>query len=322
MHIAKREFEFIREGTVAQVSVLLPVFNQAEIVGSVIEGIFKSMSTSFELFIIDDHSSDGSLQEIVEAVRHFSPIFQNLARASVFRSRLPLFETACDNFLATFAQSPWLLEIQADMMVEDPGFDLRLISAAKRCNLFAVSGRGVHSFELVGLSPVATYDATLLVPKPHSQEPLSSQGEKDISRLDSVFERSRLDNEIKIFPNFLEFRDSHRAGRLDANVEHFDPEWRHYFDVTWIGDTVMRGPLLLKRDEFERLNGFDEMRFYLGGDDHDLNHRAAMRGLRVGFTPVEFTSRLEHGSTRKRKPFTSLLMQKIYQARAQFFRLT
>ena len=69
----------------------------------------------------------------------------------------------------------------------------------------------------------------------------------------------------------------------------------------------MRGPLLLRKDYYERLGGFNSRAFFLGNDDHDLFIRAKEIGLKVGYSPIFFSSPLNLGSTRKNKKFTSQL---------------
>jgi hypothetical protein len=321
LKIVELDFELVRHGLEAQLSVIVPVFNQAEIIGEVLRRLQASMSLPFELLVLEDSSEDDSLEAVRDFIQTSASECDLVARAAVYRSRFPMFETGCDNFLASKATTAWLLEVQADMMIFDPGFDSRMISAASKFKLFAVSGRGVHSFELAGMPPSSesSFNATLLTSQPSDSTPNLEDYKSNSPIKEPATDNPRPGLESDIFPTSANFCESRRAGRLDASVESFDPTWARYFGHVWIGDTVMRGPLLIRKGEFDSLGGLDNKRFYLGGDEHDLFYRARGSGLQVGFTPVAFTSQLAHGSTRKKKPFTSIIAQRMYQARSVIY---
>ena len=86
----------------------------------------------------------------------------------------------------------------------------------------------------------------------------------------------------------------------------------------WLGETVMRGPLLIDRQKFNKLGGFDTRRFFLGYDDHDLALRGFNEfGYRCGFVPVSFYSPLKAGTTRKPRSLRSELeiLRKLMEIR-------
>lgn len=89
------------------------------------------------------------------------------------------------------------------------------------------------------------------------------------------------------------------AGRASENIEYpLPPEFPR--NVFYVSDTCIRGPLLLHRPKLVEMGFLDEANFFLDYSDHDLFIRARIeKGLCCGYTPVEYESPLEHGSTRK-----------------------
>jgi GT2 family glycosyltransferase len=63
----------------------------------------------------------------------------------------------------------------------------------------------------------------------------------------------------------------------------------------------MRGPLLFDKEKYLEIGGFNTDLFFLGYDDHDYCQRANSVQLRVGYTPVNFSSPLHLGATRKHR---------------------
>jgi glycosyltransferase involved in cell wall biosynthesis len=115
------------------------------------------VKSSFELIIVNDCSTDKTLERIVEFA---SDDFTNssLSRLEIYSSAYPRFETFCDHFGFSKASGEFLLEIQADMFVDDPGFDIRMIHSFKKYeDIFASSGRGTHDVNQV----VDTYRQSL-----------------------------------------------------------------------------------------------------------------------------------------------------------------
>lgn len=67
-----------------------------------------------------------------------------------------------------------------------------------------------------------------------------------------------------------------------------------------IRETCNRGPLMLDASMTRQLGYLDEIHFFRGDDDHDLNRRAKLKfNAKSGFFPVGFYAPLRLGSTRK-----------------------
>jgi hypothetical protein len=104
----------------------------------------------------------------------------------------------------------------------------------------------------------------------------------------------------KLEAKLEKFEEIKKAGWLGAAIEElredadFDlkSELAAHSRKMWVGETVMRGPILFRRAEYNQYGGFDIMSFFLGNDDHDLFLRARQRGKNVAFTPLHFSSPL------------------------------
>jgi glycosyltransferase involved in cell wall biosynthesis len=134
-----------RSNSKPNVSVIIPVFNKERIVCSMLDNLIASLTTNYELIIIDDASSDNS-KEIINNYLKNKDIRHVFISTSV-----PIFETACDNLGFFIAEGFYLLEIQSDMIIHDKGFDKRMIDALNNNKFSSVSGRSCHSwFDVLG----------------------------------------------------------------------------------------------------------------------------------------------------------------------------
>jgi len=78
---------------------------------------------------------------------------------------------------------------------------------------------------------------------------------------------------------------------LKATFDHFDTFYSY--------ETCIRTPLLFDLEKLRELGYMDEQNFCMDGDDHDLMARAALKGWKCGYVPIEYESQLMWGSTRK-----------------------
>ena len=127
------------------VSVIIPVFNKERIICNMLDNLIASLTTNYELIIIDDASSDNSKEIITNYLKN-----KNIRHVFISTS-VPIFETACDNLGFFIAEGFYLLEIQSDMIIHDKGFDKRMIDALNNNKFSSVSGRSCHSwFDILG----------------------------------------------------------------------------------------------------------------------------------------------------------------------------
>lgn len=89
-------------------------------------------------------------------------------------------------------------------------------------------------------------------------------------------------------------------------------------DTFYVNETCNRGPLLLDRAKLSEIGFLDEQNFFLGDSDHDLFARGwGQRQWICGYVPIEFISRLEHGSTRKPRDLLNAQVLAMRKARSK-----
>lgn len=297
-----------------EVSAVVPYFNQAMRICRTLSSLSKSMSSVFELIIIDDASTDGSVDEVLSCLGQFAEV-GNLARIRLLKMHRSHFETECDALGFLLADGDYLLEVQADMEVDDPGFDSRMVKAlAEFDDLLMVSGRGTEPLLPIAESYRRTQGSVVAHTDTLWGYAWSRVRHRTAKRLLNPFNRKQLQSPSttsvpsweaaaqSIFPDAQRFIQTGEAGRLGNLVEVSLPPDRVPTDRIWLGQTVMRGPLMIDRARLRRVGGLDDTRFFLGFDDHDLAVRAFLQhGLRCGYLPVVFHSPIEAGTTRKHR---------------------
>lgn len=311
--ILLKTYERVNLVTEPIVSIIIPVYNQEKNIKEVVFNLLESIGSSCEIILIDDASTDGT-KEAVLSTFHFYRNYTNVAKVRFFSNRKPMFETFCDDFGIKKSSGKYCLEIQADMYLQDKNFDLRLVEALETDEkIIALSGRGVEPIQPVlrqYLNTLGTDRAIgtsifiyilrrakyqIVRPSMH----LRRKNSKD-------FEQYPQDENRKCFSQTeKEFFATGEAGRLGSKIleplnESYESEHKIY-----IGDTVMRGPLLIDRSKYFEVGGFDISSFFQGFDDHDFSIRSRALGFKVGYVPVRFFSPPEIGTTRKPRSFSS-----------------
>ena len=254
-------------------SLVMPVFNQEHRLIGVLEKIIKNAQFVFEIILIDDGSDDNSIGQahlFMETMKE-SPS-SNVVSITLIHNTVPVFETACDNQGFRIAKAEYIIEIQADLQIEEPNFDAKMIGAMNKFALGAISGRHVHSFSML-------------------------EGRRAWFKYPVQLALWRL----------LKIGKQEGWGRLGNRIfERFDAADKYCY----VGETVARGPWLLKKSDLEKYNYLDQENFFLGNDDHDLHRRMYLIDRKkVGYVPLDVHSISEDGSTRKPR---SGINQKVY----------
>jgi len=311
--ILRREFQSSK----CTVSVIVPCFNQETIIVEVLTKVIDSMKSSFELIIINDCSTDRTLERIISfASNDF--IESSLIRLEVYSNDTPKFETYCDYFGFSKAEGRFLLEIQADMFINDPGFDLRMIQAFnKHEDVFALSGRGTHDISQVvnvyreSLGTDRAYASNLTVfmlvmlkrrivgkllrilkVVKFLKTPVIQASPKTTAKLSNSF--------MEIFPTLENFEEQKRAGLIGDLIENEGFSNAASQKEIFLGETVMRGPIMLRSEIYFQLGGLNVQSFFQGFDDHELMLQAwNLKRKRCAYIPVNVNSILSQGTTRK-----------------------
>jgi len=126
-------------------SVVMPVYNQESILVPNVQSVLECTQGSFELIVILDYCLDNSERNLLAFFDTLKPP-TTLVQITVFKTEFPLFETKCDNIGFRFATGTYCLEIQADMKMVEPGYNLQLVKPFLQYNnVIAVSGRCAHT---------------------------------------------------------------------------------------------------------------------------------------------------------------------------------
>jgi glycosyltransferase involved in cell wall biosynthesis len=217
-----------------KLTIVIPMFNQAKIIENILYQLFNSIELPFDLIIINDASEDNSS----EIVRSFlsNTNFTKIVNAILIENYSPIYETACDNLGFKMARTEYILEFQSDIYVNHKGFEKKMIDAIEKFNLTSVSGRLVcHYSVLEGAKAWFKYP---------------------LKKLQFSF-------------NLIDEGKGLMGHKIFQNKQFNKPD-----NFIFIGETVARGPWLLKKSILEKLNYLDQENYFLGNDDHDFHFRA------------------------------------------------
>jgi glycosyltransferase involved in cell wall biosynthesis len=319
----------------SEVTFVVTVFNQVEIIHRVLLSISEMSSKKFDLVIIDDCSTDGTSAEVVRFLESISNpklscFNQRAGRLASYKSRLSFFETECDNYGILKSETDMIVLIQSDIEITELNFDEKMYLALKSSpDLFMISGRGVADENVVRLESLVTRAnpiRTTIVKLARRvlrvlgrKEPIPAPGlpEADREATTELFE--------SIFPYEEKFLSGGTAGWRGQLLDLWNqlPERQTgYPNKIWIGQYVMRGPIAFMRERYNLLGGFDRSAFFLGFDDLDLCLKARSNfGWRVGFVPISFNSPMAWGTTRKKRSYVQMFLVFLWSvSKARKFR--
>jgi glycosyltransferase involved in cell wall biosynthesis len=126
-------------------TVVMPAFNHESVIRDSIEATAATATLPFDCIVVDDGSEDRT----VERAKAFfeSRPSSLLARATIMRNPVPVYETASDNLGFALAETEIIIEVQADILIREPGFDALFLRAlATFPTPSAISGRCGHTF--------------------------------------------------------------------------------------------------------------------------------------------------------------------------------
>jgi len=109
------------------------------------------------------------------------------------------------------------------------------------------------------------------------------------------------------------FDETNGIGKLGADIaKQLLPNIDQ--NAYYIGETCNRGPLLLNKLKLKEIGYLDEVNYFQENSDHDLFARAYfLKNWICGYVPIEFSSPLEHGSSRKPRDYNNIKNYKIRQ---------
>ena len=128
-------------------SIVIPVYNQENIILRNLKSIIKNTLDNYEIIIILDFCFDNTESKLLTFLEstHFSK--KNLIQITVLvNHEKPLFETKCDNIGFKRSIGKYCLEIQSDMEMTQYGYNRELVKPfLKYENVIGVSGRCAHT---------------------------------------------------------------------------------------------------------------------------------------------------------------------------------
>ena len=323
-------------GLKPQITVVVPVFDQQEVIFKHLESILQCMRLPFEFLVINDSSTDKTHKEIARFIDECDTNFGSCVSLRYYKTIWPWFETRCDDFAIRESSGLYIIEIQADMLIMEDGFDVVLHELMQNDDsIFALSARGTHELNAVLLAlrhrkgtelsdGLFRFKFFTKVYFKLRKEVLKIQNapEKGSNKTSPQNYVERLPaSENTIFPSKKIFTLNGRAGFLGDKIDLLPYETKGEINKAieknskkvWFGETIMRGPIIIEKNAYILAGGFDIKSFYQGYDDHDLSQRVKLTGKRVGFTPISFASPLILGSGRKKMKFKSKIWSKIHR---------
>jgi len=314
-------------GVSPALSIVVTVFNQSLLISDIAEAVCSSISEYAELILIDDGSEDDSLNKmlgIASTVTHKHP---NIIGVWVYHFKKSQFETICDDFGIRAARSRKVMLLQADMLITESGFDQVLSSALDQFpDIIMISGRGTQLLEpaasyirtmqgsCVQFGPVSSRLLGLTLTLKLKMSRTTAFPLAIIAKLEywafiikrTVLLRNRRrpahaipPSDATSYPGLEVFRETGKAGHLSYHDPASSDELRPQNQI-WLSQSVPRGPILLDRNKYLQVGGFDTDSFILAFDEDDLALRAYLAyGYRVGFVPIGYQSSLDWGTTRK-----------------------
>jgi len=151
-HQLRQPPELVYHATVSAVdpgfTVVMPTFNHESNVADSLEAAAAAASRPFDCILVDDGSADdtvGQARAFFES--RSSPM---VAKATIVRNPVPVYETACDNLGFTLAETEVIVEVQADIQIRERAFDsLMLRGCSSSPAPAAISGRCGHTFRFL-----------------------------------------------------------------------------------------------------------------------------------------------------------------------------
>jgi glycosyltransferase involved in cell wall biosynthesis len=303
-----KQVGFIDDEESIETSIVMPVFNQENIIKKNLEALRSNVGTISELIIINDASEDDTDSKILEFMGGFSPIQNNIRRIKYYSFKRQGFETWCDFFGISQSVGTFIIEIQADMRIVEKNFDGKMIkNLINNPDIFMLSGRGIMTFNEIlntfrkSLGNEAVTSASIL--RKFFRRIVKNRSPVDDTHTVSVVCDSN--NFDSFEPSKEIFYLAKRAGRLGRLV---DTNLEIQTKNLYVGETVMRGPICFNKEKYHSIGQFNKNSFFLGYDEHDLNIRARLHhDLKAGYVPISFESPLELGSMRKARSKKSRL---------------
>ena len=256
----------------------IPVKNQEEIICQVLQHLIMRLSSPTEIGLLFDNCTDRSFQVASDFVRSEMIKYKNLIQVHFLRSNDELFESTSENILFELSDAKYNVSFQADILLLDDTFFKRSERAFSKIEkLLGISGRAT-----IPLMPIKSITLRL--------SSLLSVRNLLTTIFPSLFQKRTLGMFLKGISYFGD------TSGYPTPVMNFS---QSQVNSVYIGQSLIRGPIVWSRENFRRLGGYNDVSYFLGRDDCDIALRGLMRDFKVGYLPCRQASNPKNGTTRK-----------------------
>lgn len=333
----------IGEKTGQKVSCVIPVYNQESIIRSHLEKLLENSNSPIELIVIDDCSTDGTLRVLINFIYELRRVANFHHRVRLFKTSFSLHESRCEDFGFRNSSGEYLMSVQADMIILHKGFDVILSRVIENNpGVGLISCRGAHSLSELGteqtlrgrelsdgldvkyfLRPfIRVKQKIALIFRIYTDRENSTNKSND-PVINSI-ENGKGFNPNEVFPNFPGAPAGWLGERIEVLPYTFKQDFMNLIEShtskVWINETVMRGPLFMRKSLYSEVGGYNTRAFYQGLDDHDFSARLSLLGYQVAFSPIYFSAPLRLGVARQTKNIKQRLISEIHvRTRRKYF---
>jgi hypothetical protein len=258
--------------------ISIPIKNQELIIVNVLTTLLNNVENVMSIGLIFDNCSDRSLDLCLDFFNDNFKLYPNLVDVYFITSNGELFESTAENILFLLCDQKYFVSLQSDIYFTDKTFLNRASkSFALIPELFAISGKAIVTFNIM------------------------SKFKKYLNRVfhfhNSIFRflpNCRAMKKTGCYLPFLGYFGD--LSKPPKSYMHYSSRQRNKI---YLGEAVIRGPVVWLSKTFRELNGFDDVGFVLGRDDCDLSFRGFLNGHISGYLPSTSYSIYEQGTTRK-----------------------
>ena len=268
--------------------IAIPIKNQELNIIKILESLLSNINYHHSIGLLFDDCDDNSFQA---CKMFFSKNFSNypkLLTVHFIESESDLFESTSENILSLFCEQKYFVSLQSDIYLIDKTFFSRCVDGFENMpHLMGISGRATVSFK-TSMTILGYFGYILKVFDKNLMLNLLNQYSK---KLITYFPFQKYYGDVSRFPtNIMLYNESD-------------------FYRIFLGEAIIRGPIVWKFEIFRSLKGYNDISYYLGRDDCDLSFRGLFEGYRVGYLPTQTFSFYDDGTTRKTK--TSKVIEMI-----------
>ena len=247
------------------VTASMPVCNQAIRIINILTDFFENVTIPTKLIIIFDACNDSSESVVRNFLAFNDELSPSVTEIILFKTQTDFFESSCDNFALSLSDTSYFLTIQADNFLSDKTFLPRAVEAIETfSDLAAVSTRGVVPFDHPRRKQLKVSRIRQLMNLPSRKFPRIFHS----TFLGAFSQGLSFFGDVST-PPMTKLKFSKRASR-----------------TVYVGEAVVRGPILWKTDYLKKVGGFNDVAYFLGWDDYDISYRLLHKNnSRVGYMP-------------------------------------